>query len=104
MNGAPPVGGIAQDDAGELEFPRLLPLPADERAELVVFARGCGGLRILDFKPLVFVLEGFDFLEQFAPGQKGVGGPVRQLPGGVGGPEQRQEQSADAELEVRNRA
>ena len=55
-------------------------------------------------KPLIFAPEIFNFLEQFAAGQNGVGGPVRQLPGGIDGPEQRQKQAADAEFEVRDRA
>ena len=70
------------------------------RAELVVFARGRGGLQILDLQLLVFALEGFNFLEQLAAGQEGVGGAARKLPGGADGSEQGQKQAADAEFEV----
>ncbi len=104
LDRAPPVGRVAQDDAGEFEFPRLLPLPADERAELVVFEGDGVGLLLADFEFLIFAPQVFNFLEQFAAGQDGVGGPVRQLAGGVDGPEQRQKQAADAEFEMRNRA
>ncbi len=100
LNGAPPVGRVAQDDVGKFQFPRLLLLPADERAELVVFPRNGVGLLLADFKLLVFAPEIFDFLEQFTAGQNGVGGAARQLPDGIDGPKQRQKQSADGELEV----
>ena len=104
LNGAPPVGRVAQDDAGELEFPRLLPLPADERAELVVFARGGGGLRVLDFEAAGFRGGEFRFPGAIRCGAERCRRPGRQLPGGVDGPEQRQKQSADGEFEMRNRA
>ena len=48
LDGVPPIGGVAHDDVGELEFPRRLPLPAEQRAELVVFPRRGGGLRGLN--------------------------------------------------------
>jgi len=37
LHGAPPVGWVAQDNITELEFPRRLLLPAEQRVELVVF-------------------------------------------------------------------
>ena len=57
------------------------------------------------FKPLIFALEIFNLLEQFAAGQNGVGGGDGQLLRGVGEAEQRQKQTADGEFETgRSRA
>ena len=45
LHGAPPIRRVSQDDVGEFEFPWRLPLPAEERAQLVVFTRDGGGLQ-----------------------------------------------------------
>ncbi len=94
FNRAPPVRRVAQDDAGQFELPRRLLLPADVRAELVVFLEKGGGLQILDFKPLIFEAEIFNFLEQPAAGHDGVHRRAGQLADGIDGSEERREQTA----------
>ena len=73
LNTAPPVCRVAQNNVGELEFPRRLPLLCKRRTKLVVFARDGPGLEGQNFQPVVFVAKIFNLLEQFTAREHGVG-------------------------------
>ena len=98
------LAGSRMTTLASLSFHGDLPLPAEQRAKLVVFARGGGGLQRL--KAAVAGFRGGDcrFLEQFAAGHDGVGGGAGQLLRGVREAEQRQKQTADGEFEAAGRA
>src|SRR5258707_3079363 len=60
LNGAPPVGWFAQDDAREFEIPAFLLLPAEEFSKAVVFAGDL--LRVLRLNLPLHILAAQSFV------------------------------------------
>src|SRR6185369_12647226 len=100
LDGVSPIGGVAQDDAGQFKFPRLLLLPGDGGAERGVFRKGRIALLLENVELVVFVAKFVDLFEQLTAGGDGVDGFAGQGFGGAGEAEQGKEQAADPGLDA----
>ena len=100
MQTTPPIGRVTGDDPRQFDPPLSQPLPANGVAQAGIFRPDAGVLFNLDFLLLIFGLELLDLLQQILPGGQSAAGLFRDLMSGAGETKERQEKSADGQLDL----
>ena len=100
---SPPVGRVLSHNTGGFQRPRDALLPAQGPTQLRVFPRGFLCLRELFVQSLVFLAEFVDLLEERAARREGITGLFGEILRRASQGEERQEKSAQRELEFAGR-